>query len=45
MVIYLFFQMALADYYRPIYGTDEKDENLNLLIEQDHGKKNIRFIK
>ena len=36
--------MAWAKYYRTD-GTDEKNENLNLLIQEDHGKKNIRFIK
>ena len=37
--------MASANYYRTIYGIDEKDENLNLLIERDHGKKEYCIYK
>ena len=37
--------MASANYYRTIYGINEKDENLNLLIERDHGKKEYCIYK
>ena len=37
--------MASANYYRTIYGIHEKDENLNLLIERDHGKKEYCIYK
>ena len=31
--------MATANYYRAIYVIHEKDDNLNLLFEKVHGKK------